>query len=61
MSTGPRGTHNSLDSFDGAAAPAPTGISGFLIAPPKQINAGDAKTGPKKNGNGRINNDSFSE
>lgn len=61
MSTGPRGNHNSLDSYDGAAAPAPTTISGFLVPPPKQINGGDAKPGPKKNGGGRINNDSFSE
>jgi len=58
---GPNGKHNSLDSYSGPAAPAPAGISGYLIVPPKQINAGDAKTGPKKAGNGRINNDSYSE
>jgi hypothetical protein len=59
--TGPRGQHSSLDSYDGAPAQAPVTVSGFLVPPPKQINAGDAKVGPRKGGQGRINRDSFNE
>ena len=54
---GPRGNHNNHDSFDGAEpAKQP--------APPKQINPGDPKVGPKKPGTSSgagINFDSYFE
>lgn len=61
MSFGPQGKHINLDSYVTASpAIAPTTI-GYLVAPPKQINAGDAKVGPRKTAAGRINPDSFCE
>jgi hypothetical protein len=58
---GAQGKHINLDTYVTSSPPqAPTGI-GYLVPPPKQINGGDAKTGPKKNGVGRINPDTYSE
>jgi hypothetical protein len=59
---GPQGKHGNLDSYVTTSPPvAPTTITGYLIAAPKQINAGDAKVGPRKTAAGRINADSFCE
>lgn len=57
---GPTGKHNSLDSYSGAAAPAPTN-PGYLTPAVKNINAGDPKNGPRKGKAGVINNDTFCE
>jgi hypothetical protein len=56
----PTGKHNSLDSYSGAPAPAPT-TPGYLTPAAKQINAGDKKVGPKKSSTGQISPDSFCE
>jgi hypothetical protein len=58
---GPRGIHRSRDTYNTDLPQAPTGPSGFLITPPKQINAGDKKTGSPKTAAGRINPDTFNE
>jgi hypothetical protein len=62
MAFGPKGTHINLDSYVTTSPPtAPNTISGNLVAPPKMINAGDAKVGPRKGKTGQISPDSFSE
>jgi len=61
MAFGPQGQHINLDSFVTASPAIPPTSIGYLVPPPKQINAGDAKVGPRKTAAGRINNDSFCE
>jgi len=62
MAFGPQGPfHHSLDTFV-TATPAPTpNDNGYLAPHPKQINAGDAKFGPRKGKAGQISSDTFTE
>jgi len=59
---GPTGKHINLDSYVTATPPTPPAtVTGYLIAAPKQINARDAKLGPRKGSKGQCSPDSFCE